>query len=295
ERVLSEAARLAGVAPDDERIELTRLELDLLLDVGLDRDTHDAEPIAGASSAAVANPFEIARVAARTDDERAAAESVLLLHAEALRAAHRELAAEIRRNLAGFLEAAVEMQSVLRATDRWRPALAGGAAMRLRLELAAEFRAALGDGFADRYEDGLRELIAPQCEPKAPAAMVALQRFARDSAGDPNDPDWIARSQDRAVVEQLLAQSDERCTRALREFVAWRASWVRLGDYDGRDSWRQLERTAPRGWLLWSRCADAVDRAIAMSSVALDEATVEELGLRRFSVVIPKRIKPYFE
>lgn len=295
ERVLSEAARLAGAAPDDERVELARLELDLLLDVGVDRDTRDAEPIAGASACAVANPFELARIAARSEDERAAAEAILLLHAEALRAAHRDLTAEIRRNLAGFLEAAIEMQSVLRASNRWRPALAGATAVRLRLSLADEFRAALGEDFAARYEAELRDLVVPQCEPRKPEALLDLERFARGAGGNPADPDWIARADDRSVVAQWLTQRDERRAESLRRFVAWRASWVRIGDYAARDAWRQLERASPRGWMLHSRISDANERAIAMCAVALDAAASEEIGLRRFAVVLPRRLKPHFE
>ena len=295
DRVFTEASRLAGVAPDDERVELARLELDLLLDVGIDRGSREGEPIAGVSPAAILNPFELARIAARNADERAAAEGILRMRAEALRAGHRVLAREIRSNLSEFLVVVVEMQSVLSAGNRWRPKLAGRDALELRLGLAREFRAVIGDAFADRYEQEIREIIAPGCEPVAPAAMVELKRLVEDPRGKSTDPDSVARAQDRLVVKELLEQCDERCTLALREFVTWRANWVRLGDYEGRDSWRQLERTAPRGWLIWSRCADAIDRAIAMSAVALDEATVEELGLHRFSVVIPRRMKPYFE
>jgi len=295
ERVLSEAARLAGVEPDDERIELTRLELDLLLDVGVDRDTRDSEPIAGASACAVLNPLELARIAARNEDERVAAEAILFLHAEALRAAHRDLVAEIRRNLAGFLEAAIEMQSVSRASDRWRPALAGGAAVRLRLALADEFRAALGDEFAARYEAELRDRVAPLCEPKASELVGGLERFARGAGGNPADPDWIVLADDRAVVDEWLAERTERRAESLRRFVAWRANWVRIGDYGDRDAWRQLERASPRGWMLHSRISDADERAIAMCAMALDPAASEELGLRRFAVVIPRRLKPYFE
>lgn len=295
ERALAEAARLAGIAVEDERVALARLELDLLLDVGVDKFVREGEPIAGVSPGAILSPFELSRVAARNADERATAEGVLMSRAEALRAAHRDLAREIRGNLAGFLTVAVERQSLLGAGDRWRPTLAGRDALELRFVLAREFRTVLGDAFADRYEQEIRELIAPGCEPVAPRALVELRRFAQDPRRKPSDPDWIARAQDRAVVQEMLKQCDERCKIALREFVTWRANWVRIGDYDGRDSWRQLERTAPRGWLIWSRCADAIDRAIAMSSVALDEATVEELGLHRFSVVIPRRMKPYFE
>ena len=281
ERVLAEAARLAGVAPDDERIELTRLELDLYLEVGLDRETRQAEPIAGASAAAVANPFELARIAARSEGERASAEGVLLRRAEALRASHRALAAEIRRNLAGFLEVAIEMQSVPSAPDRWRPALAGREAVRLRLELVQELRLAIGEEFASRYESALRELVAPGCEPRPTPAVLALERLSREDG--------------REAVAEIVDRAHARRDEALREFVAWRAQWVRIGDYDGGEAWSQLERTAPRGWLLRSRASDAADRALAASAALLDDSTAAEIGLGRLPVAMPRRMKPYFD
>jgi len=284
ERVLAEAARLAGVAADDERVEIARLELDLWLEIGVDRATREAEPVAGAVASAIANPLELARIAARDEGERAAAEGVLLRHAAQLRAAHRDLAAEIRRNLADFLVFAVESQESRSVSGGWRPSLAGREAVRMRLELVDEFRLAIGDAFAERFEQELREIVAPECEPRAPAAFAALERVVRGRKDEGN-----------GGLEAIIGEAGMRRSEALREFMVWRARWVRIGDYEGRDSWNGLERTGPRGWLIRSRAADAIERALARAAPLLDEAAVEETGLRRFPVAMPRRLRPHFE
>jgi hypothetical protein len=169
----------------------------------------------------------------------------------------------------------------------------GAAAARLRLRLAREFRVALGEDFAERYDARMRELVLQGADPRRPAAIAALERFASGAGLLPADR--AATADDRAVVAELLAQAKERRVLALRELLEWRAEWIRLGDLRDRESWRELERVAPRGWLLRSRVADADERALAACAAALDGADAGELGLRAFPVVMPRRMRPFFE
>ena len=296
DRMLAEAARLAGVAPDDARIAITRLELDLLAEVGVSRGAREAEPIVGVVDAAVVNPLELARAAARDDGERAAAEDIVLGHADELRAAHRALATAIRANLRDFLVFVVESRSMLSAAVRWRPKLAGEDAAALRIALADEFRRAIGDGFADRYEARLRAAVAPRCEPARPAAFMFLDRYAAGNGLGAGERD--ASADVRAVIAELLDGADERRAAALRRLVAWRARWVRIGEFNDAKSWTELQRVAPAGWLLRARAEDADERALAACESALDFAgapAAEVRALRSFPVALPRRMAPNFE
>ncbi len=296
ERLLAEAARLAGTDADDARIEITRLELQLLSDIGASRNAHDAEPLVGVLDAAIANPFELVRAVASSESERAAAEAVVMSHADELRAAHRAMQTAMRRNLRDFLIFAVESSGLRRAVARWRPELAGTAAAELRIQIARDLRVALGDAFADRYDARFRDTVAKGCEPRRTAAFAALDRYAA-GAGVP-EADRLASADIRAVIAELLDGADDRRNAALRQFVEWRAHWVRIGDFGSPESWNELERVSPKGWILRARAADADERALAACEALLDfdGAPAQELrALRMFPVVAPRRMRPNFD
>lgn len=296
-RVLAEAARIAGVDADDDRVAIARLELDLMLEVGTDRDTREAETFAGVLPTAIVNPFDLMRTVARTDEERAAAEDLLLSRGDALRTAHRELASSIRRNLRDFMLELLRGGGFNGIDRNWRPKPAGVAAAQLRVQLVRDFSAAIGEDFAERYEAGMRGVVMAGADPMRPAAITALERFVAGAGALPGER--AATADDRAVVRELLAQANERRTLALRALLEWRADWIRLGDFRDRDSWRELERVAPRGWLLRARASDADERALAACAAALEGADagagVRVLGLDRFPVVMPRRMRPFFE
>jgi len=296
ERMLAEAARLAGVDADDARIEITRLELQLLGDIGASRNVREAEPLVGVLDAAIANPFELVRAVANSESERAAAEAIVMSHADELRAAHRAMQASMRRNLRDFLIFVVESSGLRRAVSRWRPELAGTAAAELRIDIARDLRVALGGAFADRYDARFRGIVAPGCEPRRTAAFAALDRYA--AGAGMVEAERLATADIRVVIAELLDGADDRRNEALREFVAWRAHWVRIGDFGSPTSWNELERVSPKGWILRARAADADERALAACEALLDfdGAPAEELrALRAFPVVPPRRMRPNFD
>ena len=289
ERVLAESARLAGIAADDERLRIARIELALLAEVGLTRDAREAEPFCGVIDVALASPFEIVRQVGRTEGERAAAEEIIAAHGDELLAAHRAMQATMRRNLRGFLVAAIELSSAIQASRGWRPEVAGAEAAAVRIRIAAELRAALGDEFGDRYDEAVIRRAAPACEPRRPAAYLALQALAQGTRAGDLAPD------ERAVVSQLLTQAAERRRDALHDFIAWRAGWVRIGEFGTRESWNELERVSPRGWLIRARMADADARAVAACEALLSGGDAAAAPLPGPAIEMPRRLKPYFE
>lgn len=280
QRIVAEIAQTAAVSIDDDRVRVTRVELELLSELGTTRSKRELEPICGVGGAALFNPFEVARLASDDEGERLAAELIVLTHAEELLAAQRETAEVIRRNLRSFLTEVLEQWRFVGTPRRWNPEPAGPRAIAIRLSIVDELRSALGDRFADRYEERMRNFIARGCEPERPAAMTVLLR----------DP--------RAGAIELHAQAGQRRNTALNRFVRWRSAWTAPTGLDGRDSWKELERIAPEGWLLLSRAADADARAIAAFEAMLDAnaAPPEEIrALRVFPTVSPLQLVPAFD
>lgn len=289
ERALAEAARLAGIDPGDERLRIARLELALLAEVGLTREANEAEPLCGVIDAALASPFEIVRRVGRTEGERAAAEEIIAAHGDELLEAHRAMQKSMRPSLRGFLVAALEMSSVLQASRGWRPEVAGREAAAIRLRIADELRSALGDEFGDRYIDALLGRAAPGCDPRRPAVNAALAALAGGTRALELEPDQ------RAVVLQLLTEAHERRRDARRDFLAWRGEWVRIGEFGSRESWNELERVSPRGWLIRARLADADDRAASACEALLAGQDAVLATLPGPPIAMPRRLKPFFE
>lgn len=280
QRIVTEIAQTVSVSIDDDRVRVARVELELLSEIGATRATRELEPICGVSGAALFNPFEVARLASVDEGERLAAELIVLAHADELLAAQRESAESIRRNLRDFLTIMLERWRPVDRPSYWSPNPVGRRAIAIRLSIVDELRATLGDGFAGRYEERMRNFVARGCEPERPAAITVLLR----------DP--------RPGSIELHAQAEQRRASALQRFVRWRSAWTAPMGLDGRDSWKELERIAPEGWVLLSRAADADARAVAAFEAMLDAngALPEELRpLRSFPTVSPLHLVPSFD
>jgi hypothetical protein len=298
ERALAEIARAAGVKPDDERIEIARLELDLLSEIGGDRGSNEAEQIGGLTAVALVNPLEVVRSMGADEAQRAVAESIVLARGDELRAAHRTARQVFERNIRGMLRGLIEARGTAdpRAPNPWRPELAGHEAVALRFAIADELGRVLGPAAQHAYLVRLRELAAPGMEPLRARSFFRLDRFA---AGVGLPPAQRAASADiREVLAEFLDGADERRHAAAVAALAWRADWIAVGNVDSRDDWRRLSRFSPLGWLLWSRLEDADERAIAVciELLSVDPAFAGAItDASESPIVLPRQMSPYFD
>ncbi len=297
ERALAEIARAAGVKPDDERVEIARLELDLLSEIGDDRGSPQAEQVGGLTALALVNPLEVVRSMGADEAQRAIAESIVLSRADELRAAQRAARQVFERNIRGLLRNLIAARGMAdpRSGAPWQPEPSGGEAVSLRFAIADELGRVLGPAAKHAFLVRLRELAAPGMEPLRPRAFFRLDRFA---AGGGLAPAQRAASTDiRAVVAEFLDGADERRHAAAIAALAWRGGWISIGDVDSRDDWRRLSRFSPLGWLLWSRLDDADERAIALciELLSVDPAFADAIADASESpLVLPKQMRPYF-
>lgn len=288
--VLSEVARLAGLEESDPRIAVARAELALLSELGTSSERMQRdEQITGLPRIAVANPFELARLAARSEAERDLAESIVLSRAEELLAAHRDAARALRATVRGFLLFILEASLANRTNlGRWDAPPLGAAATAVRIRLADELRSALGDAYGDRLLAAWAERSAPGFDPRRPDALLGLDRLA---AGE------RIPEPERAVIVERLDQADERRREALSSAISWRGGWALFGT-DELKSATEAARLAPRGWLLRARVADADDRALAACESVLAEVDRMEDELRSLRSVRAAplmRLSPNFD
>ena len=301
ERLLAEIARAARIPVDDERIAITRLEFELLAELGTDRPSGEAEGIGGLTPVALVNPFEVVRSMGADDSQRALAESIVHARGEALLAAHREARTGLERNIRGLLGAllrgsAARQGAVVAEEAPWRAALAGRSAADLRFAIADDLRASIGDFAAESYLARLREIAEPALEPVRAPAFVRLDRAA---AGIGLGAAERAATEDtRVVIAELLDQADERRRDALLSTLRWRAAWLAVEPLESRDQWRELARSAPDGWLRLSRATDADERAFAACAALLvgsSDGAVAAHAAGDFPLVLPMRLRPRFE
>ncbi|MFM7053073.1 MAG: hypothetical protein ACKOYN_13225 [Planctomycetota bacterium] len=294
-RVLAEAARLARVDASDERIEVARLELDLLAISGTGARTREAFGVGGAPFEAAASPFEVVRSMDVGGEVREAAESVVFRRSAELRAAHEELLEQMIRNVEGFLRYGLKRQAEGdRGAKAWYPALAGEDAVALRFELADEIGAALGAPAREAYLARLRAVTQPGMEPERDRAVARLAAFAaaRDAAGESD-----ARRDARALIGLLLATADADRAKALRALHAWRASWVRASELESPDAWKAVARRSAEGAVLRARVQDVDGRCIARCEAVIAEGfgvDAARAAVGRFAQRIPARFAPYF-
>jgi len=306
ERMLSEIALAASVSSDDERVAIARLELALLSEIGADPDAREAEGIGGLTSVALVNPFEVVRSMGADEAQRAIAESIVFARGAELMAAGRDARAAFEQNVRALLEILLRAEfsraaGVRFETDApWRPRVAGAEAVALRLRLADDLRAALGEPTARAYLSRLREIAEPAVAPARAPAFLRLDRFAAGVGMDPTERS--ATDDIRTVVAEMLDQADERREAALTALLRWRGGWVGGGDLDSPARWNELARAGATGWLIRSRAIDADERAFAACESLLggDQARDPTLddgrrALRAFPLVLPRQLQPQFE
>ncbi len=307
EMMLTRAAELASIAADDPRLEVARMELELLSAVGTDSINDEAEAIGGLTPEALVSPFEVLRRMRMEPAQRSAAEDIVLAQRDALLAAALSAREEILSNVARFLVVLLEAQKYeaelkngvfaapSKAKKFWRPNRAGARAVELRFALANELATALGEQSGQSYRAAFRALTEPALSPPQPRAFWELDAYA---AG--RGMDRVARETSSALRDSLAAvldAADERRARAELALHEWRGQWVRLESLHSNDEWLRVGFASPLAALLRSRASDADERAFAACAALLDfaDAPAEALrALERRPVVLPRAMKPYF-
>lgn len=295
ERVLGEAARVAGVALDDARLARARLSLEQQSLVGMARSSRGMS-VCGLTAAAVVDPLEIVRRMDADDMTREAALALAFGHADSLLEAQREIAVGIMRNLEDFTRILIEREGRGDRPEKpWHAQESGARALAVRDAIAAEIGVALGEDAASAFLSSWRALADPSMDPPRHPAIAPLAALA---AGARLDPAAARASADsRAVLSEFLAQADESRDRVLRELGAWRARHVRASDLDSSDGWRAVAAHSAIGASLRARAIDADERALARCEALLADAPGLADGLallRRVPAPLPTRIAPYF-
>ena len=304
EVVLSRAAEFARVEADDPRIEVARVEFELLGAVGTDTANDEVEAIGGITPEALANPFEVLRRMRIEPTARASAEDIILIARAELIAAADEAHTDILNNVGRFLIVLLDAQrgqaelaagKLPKSKKLWRPALAGSHAAELRFRLADEFNAVLGEAFAQAYLIEFRQLTEPGLSPPQPRAFWELDAYAAGRGLAPAARAASAPLRDSLAI--VLDAADDRRASAQLALHTWRGQWVRLESLNSPEEWARIGFASPLAAYLRSQSNDADERALAECAVFLDfpAAPTEAVrALARAPVALPRAMKPYF-
>ena len=302
--VLSRAAEFARVEADDPRIEVARVEFELLGAIGTDTANDEVEAIGGITPEALANPFEVLRRMRIEPTARASAEDIILIARAELIAAADEAHTDILNNVGRFLIVLLDAQrgqaelaagKLPKSKKLWRPTLAGSHAAELRFRLADEFNAVLGEAFAQAYLIEFRQLTEPGLSPPQPRAFWELDAYAAGRGLAPAARAASAPLRDSLAI--VLDAADDRRARAQLALHHWRGQWVRLESLNSPEEWARIGFASPLAAYLRSQSSDADERALAECAVFLDfpAAPTEAVrALARAPVALPRAMKPYF-
>ncbi len=264
ERVLAEAARLAGVGMDDPRLELAarRLELRRLLpERAIDPG---AEPVLGLGRLATIDPMEVLESCGLDEAERALAEAAIVDRGDELVETARRARETMLANLeALMLEAAESYASGADGTTlpAWRGRASGAEPAAMRIAIADDLGALAGDGLRAAMLEALARRAAPGLLPRPSRAHAALRRFA---SGAGLDGEARASSEPaRIAVEALLEAGARERTEILHDALLWRGAFAPAEAIEGEDAWERCARSAPEGWRWRQRLVDVDARTVA--------------------------------
>lgn len=296
-RFLDYAARLAATNVDDARLDATRLELELLLIIGVDSGPNDFEGIVGVGAESLISPLEIAATMQVDDGVRLAVEEIIVRREDELLAAARDAKRELLENGTRFLRyLAIGGRAMEAKLPPWRAESAGLRAAALRFELAQDIRVALGSEVADEYIACFRQLTQSALEPVRSSQMAELAAFA---AGNRMSPEQRAATQlVRASIASVLDTANAQRELAIAATHRWRSAWSLLGSLRARNDWADLAFRSPLGALLHSRITDGDERALAQATMILREDKTlsdTEASLHSFPLNPPRRFRPLFK
>ena len=292
ERVLAEAARLAGVGLDDPRIELAarRLELRRLLpERAIDPG---AEPVLGLGRLATVDPMEVLESCGLDEAERALAEAAIVDRGDELVEAARRARETMLANLeALLLEAAESYASGADGTTlpAWRGRASGAEPAAMRIAIADDLGVLAGEGLRAAMLEALARRAAPGLLPRLSRAHAALRRFA---SGAGLDGDARAASEPaRLAVEALLEQGARERTGILHDALLWRGAFAPAEAIEGEGAWERCARSAPEAWHWRQRLLDADARTVARCASLLAAFPGFELpaDLRAALTTFPRR------